>query len=150
MWLSLLCIPKAKAHPTIGGSATRQDMKPCYKLARVIKFSLSEGMDFRCFWCFVPLLLLPSLLCFLPSPLMGITGRSEAWFLGVSLALVLESFLVAMRFLPCLWLCGMPCFKGFGEWSSLFRWIDEIYFHLFANIYWQCFSHVLDWLRCQQ
>jgi len=29
---------ESQSHPTIGGCATRQDMKLCYKLARVGKF----------------------------------------------------------------------------------------------------------------
>jgi hypothetical protein len=57
---------------------------------------------------------------------------------------------LAVGFASGLWLRGMPCFKGFSCWSSLFLLIVEIYFHLFAIIYWQCSRHDLDWFRCQQ
>jgi hypothetical protein len=40
--------------------------------------------------------------------------------------------------------------KGFGEWSSLFLLIDEIYFQVIGIFYWQCSIRDLDCSRCQQ
>jgi hypothetical protein len=44
---------------------------------------------------------------------------------------------LALGFLHGLKLKEMPCFKGFGEWSSLFRLIVEIYFQIIGKRYWQ-------------
>jgi hypothetical protein len=52
--------------------------------------------------------------------LMGMTSGFEDWLPGVSLVLVVESFLVAMRFVHGLRLREMPCFKGFDGSSILF------------------------------
>jgi hypothetical protein len=57
---------------------------------------------------------------------------------------------LAVGFVLRLLLRETPCFKGFGWWSSLFRLIVEIYFHLFVKCYWQFLRHDLDCSRCQQ